>query len=115
MSTTRTLTFRLPDAQVAALETVARFDGVALAEELREGVELLLAARRDDPEFRKRVHESIEQARSILAEVDGGDAILDALTPRVDVETSSTGAAQPAYAAQAREAAQASAGSALGA
>ena len=99
MSTTRTLTFRLPDTQVAALETVARFDGVALAEELREGVELLLAARRDDPEFRRRVEDSIQQARSILEDVEGGDEILDALTPRLEAEAPSAGVAQPAHAA----------------
>jgi hypothetical protein len=95
-STTRTLTFRLPDTQVAALETVARFDGVALAEELREGVELLLAARRGDPDFRGRVEDSIQEARTILAGVEGGDEILEALTPRLETEAQSASVAQAA-------------------
>lgn len=85
MSTSRVVTFRLPEEQVAALETVARFDGVALAEELREGVELLLTARRQDPEFLARVRDSFERAREILDGVEGGDEIIEALQPRTDL------------------------------
>jgi hypothetical protein len=85
MSATRLVTFRLPEEQAVTLETVARFDGVALAEELREGVELLIAARRDDPEFLERVRESLEKVRGILDGVDGGDAVLEALTPRTSL------------------------------
>lgn len=83
MSATRTVTFRAPAEQVAALETIARFDGVALAEELREGVELLLAARRGDEEFRNRVRESYERAREFLGDVEGGEAVLEALEPSI--------------------------------
>ena len=85
MSTSRVITFRLPEDQVTALETVARFDGVALAEELREGVELLLAARRDDPEFLARVRDSFEKARDILGTIEGGDEVIEALRPRSDL------------------------------
>src|SRR4028118_2053377 len=87
MCATRVVTFRLPQEQVAELETIARFDGVALAEELREGVELLLEARRNDPEFLIRVQESLEKAASILARAEGGEAVRDALRPK-GVETS---------------------------
>jgi len=93
MSATRVVTFRLAVEQVAALETVARFDGVALAEELREGVELLLAARRGDDEFRERVRESYEKAREILGDVEGGEAVLEALEPSVVREADATAAA----------------------
>lgn len=86
MSTSRVVTFRLPEDQVTALETVARFDGVALAEELREGVELLLAARRDDPEFLARVRDSFEKARAILDGVEGSEAVIEALRPRTALE-----------------------------
>jgi hypothetical protein len=77
----RVVTVRLPEEQVAALETVASFDGVALAEELREGVQLLLAARRNDPEFHTRVQESFERARRILEGVEGAEPVIEALRP----------------------------------
>lgn len=83
---TRVLTFRLHEEQVAELETVARFDGVALAEELREAVELLLTARRSDPEFLARVRDSFEKVRGILDGVEGGEAVLEALSPRSSLE-----------------------------
>ena len=92
----KVVTFRLSDEQVDALETVATFDGVALAEELREGVELLLEARRNDPEFRQRVRESLEKAQHILGDVEGGEEVLDALTPRVDLEVDEPVAADAA-------------------
>jgi hypothetical protein len=75
----KVVTVRLPEDQSVALETVARFDGVALAEEIREGVELLLAARRNDPEFIERVRESFKQARDLLAEVEGAGAVIEVL------------------------------------
>jgi hypothetical protein len=93
VSATRVVTFRLPEEQVTTLETVARFDGVALAEELREGVELLLAARRDDPEFLERVRESFDKAREILSGVEGGEAVLEALKPSISRESDETAAA----------------------
>jgi hypothetical protein len=95
----KVLTFRLSQEQVDALETVASFDGVALAEELREGVELLLEARRNDPEFRQRVQDSFEKAQHILGGVEGGDEVLDALKPRVDLEVDEPAAAEAAPAA----------------
>lgn len=82
--TTRVLTVRLPEEQVVALETVASFDGVALAEELREGVKLLLAARRNDPEFHARVQQAFENARQMLEGVEGADAVIEALRPAVE-------------------------------
>lgn len=81
----KVVTFRLSEDQVAALETVATFDGVALAEEIREGIELLLEARRRDPEFRQRVQDSIEKAQHILGDVEGGHEVLEALKPRTDL------------------------------
>jgi hypothetical protein len=82
----KVVTFRLSQDQVDALETVATFDGVALAEEIRQGVELLLEARRNDPEFRQRVLDSLEKAQAILGGVEGGDEVLAALTPQIDAE-----------------------------
>lgn len=75
----RVVTVRLPAEQCFALETVARFDGVALAEEIREGIELLLTARKNDPEFQARVRESFERARELLQDVDGAEQVVEAL------------------------------------
>ncbi len=101
MSTSRIVTFRLPEEQVTALETVARFDGVALAEELREGVDLLLAARSQDPKFHARVRDSFERAREILDRVEGGDEIIEALRPRTNLSVAESEAAASATAARA--------------
>lgn|GEM_PF-5046295 len=84
MVESRVVTVRIPVDQLGALETIASFDGVALAEELREAVQLLLEARRDDPAFHARVLASFEQARKILESVDGGQAVADALRPAAD-------------------------------
>jgi hypothetical protein len=81
----KVVTFRLSEDQVKALETVATFDGVALAEEIREGIELLLEARRSDPEFRQRVQDAIGKAQDLLGDVEGGGEVLEALRPRVDL------------------------------
>src|SRR5213595_282777 len=95
MATTRPVTVRLSEEQLSALEVVARFDGVALAEELRQGVELLLAARRDDPAFRERVLETFEQAREILEGAEGGKAVIEALKPSVVREAEAEAVAEP--------------------
>ncbi len=82
----KVVTVRLPADQCFALETVARFDGVALAEEIREGIELLLAARRNDPEFRERVREAFDQARDLLQGVEGAEPVIQALRTPVGAE-----------------------------
>lgn len=73
MSLSRVVTVRLPDEQVADLETIAKFDGVAMAELLRAGVELLLEERRNDPEFRVRVEKVYADAQTMLAGVPGAE------------------------------------------
>lgn len=80
----RVVTVRLPEEQLSALETVASFDGVALAEELREGVKLLLEARRNDPAFHERVRTAFENARQMLEGVEGAEAVIEALRPAAE-------------------------------
>jgi hypothetical protein len=77
---TRVLTVRLPDEQITDLETVASFDGVAMAELLRAGVELLLQQRRNDPDFRKRVEAKYAEAQRLLKGVPGGEAMLEVVS-----------------------------------
>jgi hypothetical protein len=94
MAASRVVTVRLPAEQFSALETVARFDGVALAEEIREGIEYLLAARKNDPDFLERVRESFEEARQLLAEVEGAEPVVEALaTPALAEEPAQAAAA----------------------
>lgn len=76
----RTITVRLSDDVAVQLETLARFDGVAMATEIREGIELLLAAKKSDPEFRDRVRAVLEDAQSLLSEI-GEDQVADTLEP----------------------------------
>jgi Cyclic nucleotide-binding domain len=89
----RIVTVRLSEEQVVALETIASFDGVALAEELREGVQLLIAARRSDSEFHARVQASFEKARLILEGVEGGEAVIEALRPAAEAAAAAQKAA----------------------
>ena len=72
----------IAQARVGELETVGSFDAVGLAAELREGVELLLQARQDDPEFRQQVKVSLARAHSLLQSVEGGGAVSEALRLR---------------------------------
>ena len=72
-------TVRLPDAQVSRLATLATYDGVAIAEEIRRAIERHIESRSSDPEFVARVAEAFKNAHEILAAVKGGDQILAAL------------------------------------
>ena len=91
MSMSKSMDFSLPEKHElpdTPLQTTARFDGVALAEELREGVELLLASRQDDPDFLREVSDKFRAAREILEGVEGGETIIEALRPSVESDTS---------------------------
>lgn len=91
MSISKSMDFSLPaqhELPDAPLQTTARFDGVALAEELREGVELLLASRQDDPDFAREVSDAFKAASEILEDVEGGEAVIEALRPSVESDTS---------------------------
>jgi hypothetical protein len=78
-----------PNDHVASLNSAARFDAVAIALEVRDGVEMLLAARPDDEQLRERVRESLAEASSMLDGVEGGDALIEALSPRVELSVES--------------------------
>lgn len=62
----KAMTIRLPSDQSAELEKIAQIDGVSIAEAVREAVTGHIAARRNDPTFRRRVHDIIEKDRLIL-------------------------------------------------
>ena len=63
------LSVRVPDDQAASLEAFAQFDGVAVAEEVRHAIDLLLQSRRRDPAFRKRVLAMLERSQQLLKEL----------------------------------------------
>lgn len=75
----KVLTVRLDENQVAQLTSLATFDGVAIAEEIREGISLLLERRKQDPEFRARVIKAYRDAERLLTQLDRGEEILAAL------------------------------------
>jgi Arc/MetJ-type ribon-helix-helix transcriptional regulator len=76
----KTISVRLTDDVVVQLETLARFDGVAIAQEIRQGIVLLLAAKKQDPEFRERVKTVLDDAKRLLAEI-GEEDVAEALGP----------------------------------
>jgi Arc/MetJ-type ribon-helix-helix transcriptional regulator len=80
MEPNKTISVRLTDDVVVQLETLARFDGVAIAEEIRDGIALLLAAKKQDPAFRERVQTVLEDAKRLLAEIGEPD-VAEALGP----------------------------------
>jgi predicted DNA-binding protein len=81
-TTHKTTTVRLPSSIAAELEDVASFDGVAVAQEIREAIELLIRERKSDPAFRARVHATVSRSRRMLEQLDGGAALSDALDGR---------------------------------
>lgn len=60
------ISVRLPQETAEELGLVAEFDGVAVAQEIREAVNLLLEARRNDPAFKEKILSSIEKGRQLL-------------------------------------------------
>jgi Arc/MetJ-type ribon-helix-helix transcriptional regulator len=89
MSNNKIVTVRLPERQVTDLETIAKFDGVAVAELLRAGVELVLKSRRADPAFRAKVETAYADAQRLLHGVEGATELLEVVTrPLPDSETS---------------------------
>jgi predicted transcriptional regulator len=59
-------TVRLDDDQAAELEAIARVDGVSVAEEIRQAITVQIARRREDEEFRARLHQSIQDNQKVL-------------------------------------------------
>lgn len=64
--TTRARTLRLPVDQAEVLEVIAGIDEVSINEEIRRAITAHIEARRQDPDFRRRLQASIERNREIL-------------------------------------------------
>jgi len=85
----KVFSIRLADEHVAQLDTLATFDGVAIAEEIREAITLLLKSRSQDPNFARRVKDAYESARKMLSDPDleRGQELITALgDPVAEVE-----------------------------
>ena len=67
MSKSRVTTIRQPEDQADELEFVARVDGIAASELIRDAIANYLEARRTDPEFQERLRARIEADKEILA------------------------------------------------
>ena len=63
---TRNLTVRLPDDLAAEAEAVARAEGISLNETIKEALVEAVNRRRNDPEFKTRLRQIIEQDRELL-------------------------------------------------
>jgi hypothetical protein len=63
---TKAMTLRLAKAQADELETVARVDGVSVAEAVRSAIDAHISARRADAAFRDRLKRALEEHRDIL-------------------------------------------------
>jgi predicted DNA-binding protein len=75
--THKTTSVRLSAEQAAELEDLASFDGVAVAQEIREAIDLLITERRNDPAFRERVSAFAERSARMLERLEGGAELAD--------------------------------------
>jgi predicted DNA-binding protein len=66
VSKTRVTTIRQPEDQAEDLEFVARVDGIAASELIRDAIAAHLEKRRSDPDFQARLRERIEADKKIL-------------------------------------------------
>jgi hypothetical protein len=73
------ITVRLNPELTVQLRSLATFDRVTLADEIREAIGLLLRARQTDPEYRVRVHTAFVEAQQALLALEGTGDIVDAL------------------------------------
>ena len=64
--TTKARTLRLPVDQAEALEAIAGIDQVSVNEEIQRAIAAHIEARREDPDFRRRLQASIERSKEIL-------------------------------------------------
>jgi hypothetical protein len=69
--TTRARTLRLPIEQAQELEAIAGVDEVSVNEEIRRAIAAHIEARRQDPDFRKRLQDSIDRNKEILERLAG--------------------------------------------
>lgn len=65
-SRAKVMSLRLPEMLAAELTLVARVDGIAMAEAIRQAIEQYIAARRGDPEFQERLKEQVEAERKVI-------------------------------------------------
>jgi hypothetical protein len=72
-TSSRTVSIRLSPEDHALIDEYAKFDGVAVSEEIRTAVQMLIQQRRGDPGFRMRVESSLKRAQELLNEL-GDDA-----------------------------------------
>jgi hypothetical protein len=71
------------------LLALATFDGVALAEEIRDAFRLLLLSRPHDTDYHDRIRDLLESTKQRLAglELEGADAVAEALGyPIADIQ-----------------------------
>lgn len=66
MAETRITTIRQPADQAEDVEFVARVEGVAASEFIRDAIAAHLEARRADPAFRQRLRERMDADKEIL-------------------------------------------------
>ena len=62
----KTMSLRMQADQAGELETVARIDGVSVADAVRTAIESHIEARRADAEFQARLQRTLKEQRDIL-------------------------------------------------
>jgi hypothetical protein len=65
---TKALTVRFPVGQIRALETLAYFENVSVAEQIRQAVTEHIEARRQDDTYIARIHDDLDQRRRMIEE-----------------------------------------------
>jgi hypothetical protein len=70
------LLLRLDDTLAGQLEAVARVDRRPITDEIREAIAAHVEARRADPDFQRRLHETMERDRQSYEELCGPSAVI---------------------------------------
>jgi hypothetical protein len=86
---------RVDEKLAEDLERFADVDGIAVAEQMRRAIELLLESRRKDPKFRERVREAVERSQRLLKEL-GEPEMSKALNDVGKSKNSTAAATEPA-------------------
>jgi predicted DNA-binding protein len=65
-SKNKTVSVRMPEEKYFPLDTIARVEGIPVAEAIRRAIDLLIETKSRDDSFRQRVLESVQRAQLLL-------------------------------------------------
>jgi len=71
MSDIKAMSLRLPEAQAAELQAIARVDGVSISDAAREAIGQQIAAKKADKDFQARLKKRLKEDQEVLRRLAG--------------------------------------------